>query len=250
MTTYDNDTLVTIEWLQSLPAGAVVRWASDHVTAREPWGYSWVDVRVPDGGPPGMGWVWTICAFETPDDEATDGDDEADDDGPIAAWNIAWPHDLDVHGVWPPDEPWYVNEWVAPRGAPLPKAIAAMYENFPANFGGEHIVRVGWSAAAVTEAVAAWAAVRAGRADLHFEWDADAGPSAKLLEVAARAASLADGAPTWDLGDGVRAVDAAMDDLLAEDPTVAARVVQAAKDAWRMLRRVREEDGPHDPADV
>jgi hypothetical protein len=84
----DHDSRVTIEYLRSLPRDAVVRWASDHLTAERPWATGWIDIRIADGGPPGMGWVWTIVRGDDPDDPK-----------PGELWCFVWPHDLDVHGV-------------------------------------------------------------------------------------------------------------------------------------------------------
>jgi hypothetical protein len=89
----DDDSRATIEYLRSLPPGDAVRWASDHVTAEVPWATGWIDVRIPDGGPPGMNWVWTILDPEDPDQAL-----------PGQLWQFAWPHDLEVdaadpHGV-------------------------------------------------------------------------------------------------------------------------------------------------------
>jgi len=176
----DRDSRLTIDYLRGQPEGGVVRWASDHLTAERPWAPGWIDVRIPDCGPPDMAWVWTILRPDDPDRAM-----------PGQLWQFPWPQDLPGR----------------------------------------------WSPRAVCEALSDWAARHAGRADLGFEWDSAAGPSAILELVGERAA--ADG-PVWDLGGGLRVVDGVMDDLLelfAEAPDEAARVMRALRAAGASERR-------------
>jgi hypothetical protein len=177
MTALDRDSRVTIDWLRERPARATVRWASDHLSRERPWARAWVDVRIPEGGPPGMAWVWTILRPDDPDRGE-----------PGQLWQFAWPYDP----------------------------------------GAGH-----WSADGLSAALADWAARHAGRADLRFEWDPDAGPSPTLEEIAERAAEPG---RTWDLGDGLRVADGVMDDLLALDPDEAARVTKLLREASREFR--------------
>ena len=86
----DRDSRLTIDYLRAQPDGGVVRWASDHLTAERPWATGWIDVRIPDGGPPGMAWVWTILRPDDPDQAA-----------PGQLWQFPWPQDLP--GRWSAD---------------------------------------------------------------------------------------------------------------------------------------------------
>jgi hypothetical protein len=217
----DHDSRVTIEYLCSQPPDAIVRWASDHVSAEKPWGVGWVDLRIADGGPPDMGWVWTIVRADDPDDPK-----------PGQLWCFEWPEDLDLHCVFDPSEGWYVRELPVPAGEPLPPLLVAAYEENARRVGGTYAVRKAWSAHAVSEALASWAARHAGRADLHFEWDRGAGPSEVLAEMTERAAA---GGPVWDLGDGLRVVDGLMDDLLALHPDEAAELTPILREAANLL---------------
>jgi hypothetical protein len=183
----DDDSRATIAYLQSLPAGATVRWASDHLTLKDPFATGWVDVRIPDGGPPDMSWVWTILRPDDPDQGEPD-----------QLWQFPWPQDVEIHSVFDP-------------------------------YSG----RGGWSARTVCDALACWTARHAGRADLRFEWAREAGPSPVLELVMERAA--ADG-PVWDLGDGLKAVDGLMDDLLALHPDEAARMTVILREAGSRFR--------------
>jgi hypothetical protein len=82
MTSMDRDSRLTIDWLRARQAGAVVRWASDHLTRERPWVKGWIDVRLPDDGPPDMAWVWTIVHPGDPDQGE-----------PGQLWHFAWPYD-------------------------------------------------------------------------------------------------------------------------------------------------------------
>jgi hypothetical protein len=167
----DRDSRLTIEYLRTQPANGVVRWASDHLTEEAPWTAGWIDVRIPEGGPLGMSWVWTIV---TPDD----------------------PDQLD------PDELW---------------CFACPYDR-----------EGGWSAAAVSDALAAWAARHAGRGDLRFAWDPKAGPSPTLRRIVERAEACGQ---VWELGDGLTLHDGALDDLLALHPDEAAELTARLREA-------------------
>jgi hypothetical protein len=204
----DHDSRATIAYLRRLSQDAVVQWAADHLTRERPWATGWLDVRIPNSGPPGMGWVWTILDTEDPDQ----GD-------PGQLWQFSWPHDLEVHSLFDPAEDWYVNELPVPVGTHLPPSVVASYDRR---------VHGGWSARAVCEALSAWAARHARRPDLRFEWAADAAPS-RSLEVAMERAAA--GGPTWDLGEGLVVADGVMDDLLALDPNEAARLTAILREA-------------------
>jgi hypothetical protein len=177
MPSIDRDSRVTIDWLRAREAGAVVRWASDHLTPERPWARGWVDVRITEGGPPDMAWVWTILTPEDPEQGE-----------PGQLWQFAWPYDAETSR---------------------------------------------WGPGSVCDALTDWAARHAGRADLRFEWDRDAGRSPSLERAAERAAA---GGRTWDLGDGLEVADGVMDDLLALDPAEAARMTTILREASRRFR--------------
>jgi hypothetical protein len=145
----DHDSRETIAYLRSQPRGGTVRWASDHLTAERPWATGWIDIRIPNGGPPDMGWVWTILCIDDPDQPE-----------PGQLWQFPWPHDLEIRSVFGPVEGRYESE---PRG--------------------------GWSARTVGDALSFWAARHAGRDDLRFAWAPEAGPSRMLELVEERAAA-------------------------------------------------------------
>jgi hypothetical protein len=243
----DDDSRETIEYLRAQPQSAVVRWASDHFKADTPWTTSWVDVRIPEGGPPDMGWVWTILDPADPEQGLPD-----------QLWQFPWPFDLDVHGVFDPSKGWYVKELPVPAGMTLPRGLvaayerladqvsraheldggasaspvgAALYEDVIARIGSAYRVRGGWSTRAVGDALSDWSARHAGRADLRFEWDREAGDSPALELARERAAA---GGPSWDLGDGLTVADGLMDELLelmATDPEEAAAVTKVLREA-------------------
>ena len=245
----DDDSRATIAYLRSLPPRGAVRWASDHVTAEVPWATAWIDVRIPDGGPPGMSWVWTILDPEDPDQAE-----------PGQLWQFSWPHDLEIHSVFDPERGWYADELPVPVGEALPEGViagyerrahrvadayrsgpgataapvpAAIYEGLIQRTGSAYSVRGGWSVRTGCDALSDWARRHAGRDDLRFEWAAEAGPSPTLELVKDRAA-----APglTWDLGDGLEVVDGVMDDLLALDPEEAARMTVILREAGDRFR--------------
>lgn len=247
----DDDSRVTIEYLRAQLRGGAVRWASDHITAERAWATSWIDIRIRDGGPPDMSWVWTILDPEDPEQAE-----------PGQLWQFPWPHDLEIHSVFDPEEGCYVNELPVPVGEALPNRVvagyqrlalrvekacrrnrganaspvpAAIYEDLIRQGGGAYSVRGGWSVGTVCDALSNWAARHAGRDDLRFEWEREAGPSPFLELVKERAAA---GGPTWDLGDGLEVVDDLMDELLeliATDPEEAARVTTALREAVEPL---------------
>jgi hypothetical protein len=221
--TVDNDTRVTIEYLRAQAPDGVVRWASDHITATTPWTTGWIDVSVARGGPVGMGWVWTIV-----------GHDDLGEAAPGQLWYFAWPYDLDVHAILDPAEGWYVDELPARAGRELPRALVSEYEEHAQRVGGSYVIRRGWSARAISEALSVWATRHAERGDLLFQWDREAGPSAALATVMERAAGSA---PMWDLGDGLTVVDGAMEDLLTLPPDDAAEIMAVLRDAARARRR-------------
>jgi hypothetical protein len=205
----DEDSRMTIEYLRARPRGAVIRWASDHVTAEQPWSTHWIDVRIPEGSPPDMSWVWTIL---------DPGD--AHRSPPEQLWQFPWPHDLDVHSVFDPVEGGYVNELVVAAGEVLPLDVVvsyehlaqrvelryrqhfdamveakpvplAIYEDLIRDTGSAYHVRGGWSVGAVCGALSDWADRHAGRRDLRFEWNPDAGDSPALQRVKERLARRA-----------------------------------------------------------
>lgn len=209
----DHDSRVTIDYLRSRPQGSVVRWASDHLGAEQPWSTGWLDVRIPDDGPPDMGWVWTILSPEDPEQ----GD-------PEQLWRFPWPPDLEIHSVLDLERGGYAHELPVPVGKLLPASVLASYRRL----GSAYRVRGAWSAPAICEALSDWSARRAGRSDLRFEWDPEAGDSPILAIVKERAAARG---PTWDLGDGLEVVDGVMDDLLALDPADAAWMTIVLREA-------------------
>ena len=213
----DRDSRLTIEYLRSQPPNGVVRWTSDHVSAEKPWAIGWIDLRVAGGGLADMGWVWTIVR-----------DDDEDDPKPGELWCFVWPHDLEIHSVFDPKAGWFVHELPVLAGQRLPRPLAAAYEEHARRVGGGYAVRPAWSARAVSDALSDWADRHAGRPDLRFEWDRDAGPSAVLAEMMERAAAPG---PVWDLGDGLNVVDGLMDDLLALHPDEAAELTPILRDA-------------------
>lgn len=221
----DHDSRVTIEYLRSQPPNSVVGWASDHVRAKTPWATAWIDIRIPEGGPPNMGWVWTIVRADDPDDPK-----------PGELWCFEWHQDLDLHCVFDRSEGWYVRELPVPTGEPLHPLLAAAYEEHARRVGGTYVVRQAWSARTVSNALSSWAVRHAGRADLRFEWDRGAGPSRVLAEVMKRASG--DG-PIWDLGDGLEVVDGLMDDLLALHPHEAAELTPVLREAGSRLAEFR-----------
>lgn len=226
----DDDSRATIDYLRSLPPNALVRWTSDHVRPGAPWTTGWIDVRVARGALSGMGWVWTIVRADDPDDPK-----------PGELWCFVWPPDLDIHCVLDPAAGWWVRELPFPAGEPLPSLLAAAYEENARRVGGRYDVRQGWSAGTVCDALSDWAARHAGRRDLRFEWDRDAGPSAVLARVTERAAAPGE---VWDLGDGLTVVDGLMDDLLALHPDEAAELTPVLRETGKLLAETRRRVGP------
>jgi hypothetical protein len=223
----DEESRRTVDYLRGLPEGAVVRWTTYHLTGEQPWSRGWVDVCIENEDAPPCGWVWTII-----------GEDDPDGSLPGQLWQFIWPYDLDVHEVWDPAEPpriigRQVGEWAVPPGAPAPpEVLRALHERADRR----HVVFRGWSAEAVGRALAHWAATHAGRPELRFEWvtDADLPPAVAL--AAERAWETAEGAPTWDLGEGVVVADGVMDDLLAMDPRERDELMEAFRETQRTLR--------------
>ena len=228
MTPLDRDSRVTIDHLRAQPQGAVLRWASDQVSSERPWATAWVDVRMPGDGPPDMAWVWTILDPEDPEQG-----------GPEQRWQFPAPFDLEIHAVIDPQEG-YVKELPLPVNATPPPALVEAYDEQAHRVNGANHVRGGWSAAAITDALAAWTALHAGREDIRFEWDREAGPSAVLAEVVER---IEGDSPTWDLGDGLHVHDGVLDDLLALHPKEAAKVTRMLREAHARLF----EDQPAQP---
>jgi hypothetical protein len=205
----DEDSRETIEYLRAQPRGAVVRWAADHVTAERPWSTHWIDVRIPEGGPPEMSWVWTILDPK-----------DAHRSPPEQLWQFPWSHDLEIHSVFDLVEGGYVNELVVAVGEALPQNVvasherlaqrvemayrenvdalveakpvtAAIYEVLIRETGSAYHVRGGWSVRAVCDALCDWADRHAGRRDLRFEWNPDAGDSPALQRAKERLARRA-----------------------------------------------------------
>jgi hypothetical protein len=231
----DEDSRITIEYLRGVPQGAVIRWSTHHLSRERPWTRGWIDVRIENEDAPPFGWVWTII-----------GGDDREGTPPGQLWQFVWPYDLDVHEVWDPVEPprivgRLVASWAVPRGAPAPPEVARCLEEAPDGVERGHVVFGGWSTQGVEEALTDWAVTHAGRSDIRFEWAADADLPPAVALAAERARQTAEGAPTWDLGDGLVIADGVMDDLLAMDPDERDEVMEALREADR---RIRSEDGP------
>jgi hypothetical protein len=96
-----------------------------------------------------------------------------------------------------------------------------------------HDVRGAWSVETVSQALADWATRHAGRPDLRFAWDPEGEPPPAVAVAAQRARDLAEGAPTWDLGDGLKVADGLMDELLAMDPDERDEVLAVLREARR-----------------
>jgi hypothetical protein len=211
-----------IEYLRALPENSIVDWSSHHVSRGRPWTTHWIDIRIADEGAlPTMNWVWTII-----------GEDDEDGTGPDQLWQFVWPYDLDVHQVWDATgEPF--NVWIAARGEPPPKCIAAAYKHLPEHFECSYEVRGGWSVETVAEALSSWADTHAGRPDLRFAWDPEGEPYPEVRQAMERARQLEEGAPSWDLGDGLVVADGVVEDLLALEPEERQRVLEAMREARR-----------------
>lgn len=223
----DEDSEVTIRYLRGRPHGARIHWSTHHLSREEPWARGWVDVRIEDDDAPPFGWAWTII-----------GQDDPDGSPPGQLWQFAWPYDLDVHEVWGPVEPPRIigrlmGTWAVPRGGPAPEEVAASLRDGPDR---RHVAFGGWSADAVGEALAHWAATHAGRPDLRFAWDPDADLPPAVARAAERAREVAEGGATRDLGDGVVVAEGVMDDLLAMDPHDRDDVLQAFREVGRRSR--------------
>jgi hypothetical protein len=219
----DEDSRVTIDYLRELPEGATVHWSSHHVSASRPWTAGWIDIRIEDEGAPDFSWVWTIL-----------GEDDTDGTGPDQLWQFAWPYDLDVHEVWHPDEG-LVDEWRTPR-----RVSASRDRRQQAIPGARDLVLGGWSVETIGKALSAWSTRHAGRPDLRFEWDPESEPHPAVAVAAERARATAEGAPVWDLGEGLTVADGFMDELLAMDPAEHDEVM-------RVLRETQS--GPADAGD-
>jgi hypothetical protein len=189
----------------------VVHWSSHHVSAKHPWTAGWIDIRIEDEGAPDFNWAWTII-----------GEDDPEGTGPDQLWQFVWPFDVDVHEVWGPERP--ERRWATPRGAPNPDVPEALGP------GKTYRVRAGWSVETVGAALADWATKQAGRRDLRFEWDPEGEPHPGVAAAAERARATAEGAPVWDLGDGLTVVDGFMDELLVMDPDERDEVMKALRE--------------------
>ena len=229
------------------------------MTAERPWATVWIDVRIPEGGPPDMSWVWTILDPEDPDQPE-----------PSQLWQFPLaPRPGDPFGLRP--RGWYENELPVPVGESLPECVVAGYERLalrveeayrrpgPSNAkpvpaaiyadlirrtGSAYSVGGGWSVQTVCDALSDWADRHAGRPDLRFEWDRRAGDS-PARELAKELAAA--GGPSWDLGNGLEVVDGLMDELLgllATDPREAARVTAVLREAVELLFN-HTPDQPH-----
>ena len=127
----DEDSRLTIEHLRAQPRGGVVRWASDHVSTEQPWATGWIDIRIADGGPAGMGWVWTILSPDDPDQGE-----------PEQLWQFPWPHDLAIHSAVESGRHTYV------RGGWSTQAVAEALSWWAARHAGRGDLRFEWDGGA------------------------------------------------------------------------------------------------------
>jgi len=213
-----------IAWLKRCPASAVIQWVDDHLIKEKPWCGSWIDVRVPDCDL-NLNWIWTVIG---PDDW-----EEEDSDLEDAAWQFIVEHDLDLHAVYDPEPPnyWYVEEFAVPKGATLSAAQeAALEKALHDGPNRSRSIRGGWSPDAISASLREWAKAYAGRDDLVFRWSPDLGPSEMVKKAEEILERIESGQEEgYDIGDGVRVSDEAMDLMLRLDPDEAAGLMDAFK---------------------
>lgn len=203
--------------IQDLPPNHIVTWGDDHARlADHVWRSSWIDVRPRElCDKLGSGWTWTVL---TPDD----GD--APEAGQVSTTIVLAP-DVDVHTTWNETTHWYDTDgkvFLTSPGEPLGEAEREVLAS-----QGTHVVAAGWTREAVNRALHEWCSVHAGRNDLVFVHD-DSLVSPSMEVVQGLLADVENGAPTYQVGEGVFATAEVMDALLempAEDSAKAMKVI-------------------------
>ena len=196
----DEETSVLIEWLKQLPENYTIEWASDHLSLEQFWAGSWIDVRVTELEQIlGWGWFWTI---RSPADDRSG-------ELPIPHWEFVAPYDLDLYAVFDPEPPnmWYIGEIPVPKGSALSvEQDVGLEQLIQAGSNRERTKEGGWSALAVSKALAKWTVDYAGRSDIQFRWNPDIGLSAMAQAAAEELSRFENGEETdYDLGGNLRA---------------------------------------------
>jgi hypothetical protein len=110
---------------------------------------------------PARRWAWTIVE---PEQEVECDQEER--------WCFAWPQDVEIYQVWEAA----TDPTTAPRFL-LEVPLRRESDGVP-RFEHGVIVQRGWTTDGVSAALEHWAAMHAGREDLHFFWDDIADPLA------------------------------------------------------------------------
>ncbi|WP_041368890.1 hypothetical protein [Nakamurella multipartita] len=206
--------------LADVPAGRVLTWYSDDVTASEPYGYGWIDVHIEkvERGIRSPAWALTVVPPGDPDD---------------CVHNVETEPDVDLHVVFEQEgcTRRHVLQCPVPRGGNLDTDDGdRLRARLAADPALGYSVVPAWTESAVTSALNSWIAETLGRPDLRFSWNSAAGPSPMRRRVEQQVVDARNG-PTYDSGiPGVRIADGVMDTLLAIPAEDAAAVMEAIRD--------------------
>lgn len=215
----DEESRQIIAWLKNQKLSTVIEWGDDCFSEEKPWAYSWVDVMIPNAEELRMHWVWTIVAPDDPDVA----------ENPEAIWQIALPHDLDIHFVYDHESHDYLNEIAVPCGFALtPKQEEVLQKISAESSHCERAMCGGWTPDAVNNALMRWATKYANRPDLIFRRQPDFQSEFAKEARAVLNRIEAGEEKTYDIGDGIVASEGVMDFLLA-DPDRAAHIMKEFK---------------------
>jgi hypothetical protein len=193
-------------WLASLPNGATVRWGTDHAQQVPDVHTSWIDVICP-AAQAVLATNWLVTIELPQPDEQPDGID-----------TIAVEPDTGLIGR-------YEHfDWVP--GTVRAASAGEVTDNTDSALCAVH----GWSTALVCDTMRDWSDRLAGRGDLRWEFDPELRSDKAVAADELLDALLSGDDAGIDLGDGVIASNAMFDQLLAEDPDVAADIVSTVKE--------------------
>ena len=177
------------------PATTLV-WGDDHCCTGDDFVHTgWVDVQIPEvEAALGWSWTWTIVGPDTED---------------VSASEIVCDYNVRIWRCWDESTYWWDDSVFV-----VTALDAELDADSRARFATEPVGLPGWTAQAISDALAHWCATELGRPDLSFVFDPNIS-SAMVAALADRfeAAGLGE-MESYEIAPGIRITGPALDSLL------------------------------------